>query len=372
MSEERNMLADSVAAFAGEGRGIARARQLSSEKSGLDRRVWSEMTDMGWLGMLVPESAGGLGLGAGDMAVVAEGLGTYCAPEPLIEVAFAQAVLTRCNESSLSRELLQESAQGDRLIAVAWQDHANNAVAEDLPDDLEQGSLNGVRYLVHPAEAEVFIVAIRDDDGLSLYSLPRGRAGMKIREQTRTDGSIVLTLEFENVVVEDSDRLASGRNGEEALRYGLSVAHVAASAELLGLASALFDMTTEFMATRKQFGQRLSAFQALRHRAVDLFIQRELMRNALRQAVRSFDNDSGLVELQLAASRAKARCADAALVIGRQAVQLHGAIGYTEEANVGVYLRRVLSLAAWLGNAASQRKQYTRLSREQKMQGERK
>ncbi|WP_123632142.1 acyl-CoA dehydrogenase family protein [Salinisphaera orenii] len=363
--DERRMLADSVAGFAGEGRGIARARRLKAEAAGLDRAAWSEMADLGWLGILVPEAAGGLGLGVGELAVVAEGLGRDCAPEPLVDTVFAQAVLAGC-DADHAGELLAATASGERLVAVAWQDEAQARGQEgpaSVPADGGSGRLTGRRALVTPAEADVFVVAVGGPDGVALYAIERDAPGLSVETQPRVDGHAVLALTFDGVSLDDARRLAGVGAGDGALTRGLSVARVAASAELFGLAGALFEQTQDYLASRKQFGQALSSFQALRHRAVDLYIQRELMRNALRQAVRAFDSDADPVDLQRAAARAKARCSEAALIIGRQAVQLHGAIGYTEEANVGVYLRRVLSLAAWLGNADAQRREYARLTR---------
>lgn len=361
--DERRMLADSVAGFAGEGRGIVRARRLKAEAVGLDRSAWSEMADLGWLSIVVPEDAGGLGLGVGELAVVAEGLGGDCAPEPLAAMAFAQAVLAGCDHEALAHELLGATATGEQLVAVAWQGGDAEPRADSVDVRLEDGALRGTHRLVQPAEADVFVVAARDADGVALYRVPRDAQGLRVSAQAQVDGNGVLRLDFDGVAVTDADRLASGAVGADALTRGLCVARVAASAELFGLAGALFEQTQDYLASRKQFGQPLSSFQALRHRAVDLYIQRELMRNALRQAVRAFDSDADLADLQRAAVRAKARCSEAALTIGRQAVQLHGAIGYTEEANVGVYLRRVLQLAAWLGNATAQRREYARLTR---------
>ncbi|GAB3673734.1 acyl-CoA dehydrogenase family protein [Salinisphaera aquimarina] len=364
--DERRMLADSVAGFVRQGKdnnGVHRARAVKAGASPLDRETWQQMADLGWLGIAVPEASGGLGLGVGELAVVAEGLGGEAAPEPFVATAFAQAVLAGCDNAELVDELLGASATGDTLLAVAWQPAVASLALDELDERLEGGRLTATRRLVQPSGADVFVVAVRDENGLALYRLPCDTPGVTVETQTQVDGHAVATLVCDGVELGAADCLAAGAVGEAALLRGLCVARVAASAELLGLADRLFTLTSDYLASRKQFGAQLSSFQVLRHRAVDLYIQRELMRNALRQAVRAFDSGADLVAVQRAAARAKSRCADAALKIAREAVQLHGAIGYTEEADVGVYLRRVIALAAWLGNATAQRREYARLTR---------
>jgi len=272
-------------------------------------------------------------------------------------------VIAACDDSAPSQALLAATADGSSTVAVAWQSSADALDPQAVSTGLVDGRLTGQRCLVQPAAAELFVVAVPDANGLALYRVPRDTQGLSVAEQRQVDGSMVATLTFDGVVLDDADRLAEGETGTAALRRGLCVARIVASAELLGLADRLFTMTSDYLASRKQFGEQLSSFQVLRHRAVDLYIQRQLMGHALAQAVRACDRDAPLADIEKAAARAKARCADAALRIGREAVQMHGAIGYTEEADVGVYLRRVLTLSAWLGNATAQRREYARLTR---------
>ncbi|MES1924375.1 acyl-CoA dehydrogenase family protein [Salinisphaera sp. T31B1] len=365
--DERRMLADAVQGFARQaphGDGVSRARALKNGDGHVDTAAWQAMAELGWLGIAVPEAAGGLGLGAGELAVVARGLGDDAAPEPFVAAVFAQTVIAACDNTKQVEALLAPSVEAASTLAIAWQPGAETLDLSAIVDRVVDGRLSARRHLVQPAEADVFVVAVRDDDGIALYQVPRKMPGVATTARRQVDGSTMVTLDLDGVELSDGDRLAAGRCGEQALRRGLCVARIVASAELRGLADRLFRLTSDYLASRKQFGQQLSSFQVLRHRAVDLYIQGELMGHALAQAVRAIDRDVPLIELERAAARAKSRCSDAALRIGREAVQLHGAIGYTEEADVGVYLRRVLSLSAWLGNATAQRREYARLCRD--------
>ena len=117
-------------------------------------------------------------------------------------------------------------------------------------------------------------------------------------------------------------------------------------------------MTLDYMRTRMQYGRHIGSFQALQHRAVDLLVQQELSGSVLDDAISMIDSAANGVELQRLVSRAKARCSDAALRITREAIQLHGAIGYTDEHDLGLYLKRALVLAAWLGNSTQHRARF--------------
>ena len=121
-------------------------------------------------------------------------------------------------------------------------------------------------------------------------------------------------------------------------------------------------MTLDYLRTRKQFGKAIGSFQALQHRAVDLFVEIELARSALDRAVRTLDTTDDPRERALAASACKARASEAALHVAREAIQMHGAIGYTDEHDIGLYVRRPLVLSAWLGNAGAHRRRYATLA----------
>ena len=135
-----------------------------------------------------------------------------------------------------------------------------------------------------------------------------------------------------------------------------------AGAELFGVMSRALDLSVDYMKTRVQFGKPIGSFQALAHRAVDLHIQRELASAVLDDAVALFDSDAGAAQRSVMASRVKARCSDAGLRITREAIQIHGAIGFTDEYDAGLYLQRAMTLSAWLGNAASHRRRYAALA----------
>lgn len=367
-ADELRMLADSVVQFARNNDTLLRTRALHKEGAAFSREAWSSFAEAGWLGILVPEGSGGLDLGLQAMAVVAEELGRARMPEPFVAVAgFTASVLAACDRQTAVAELLSELASGTTIAAVAWQEDAMRPVPSAIEcrasRDGDALVLNGGKCLVLPAEAEVFVVSAESGDGIGLYRVAADAPGLTLERRQQVDGSWVADIRLENVRIAEEQVLASPGNGLPALERGLARAALLAGAELTGLAQTLLTMTNDYLATRKQFGEPLSSFQALRHRAVNLYIQHELMQAALRHAFRTLDADSPLALEQRVGARVKARTSDAAMLIGREAVQLHGAIGFTEEADVGIHLKRIMTLSAWLGNAAWQRRRYFELSR---------
>ena len=147
--------------------------------------------------------------------------------------------------------------------------------------------------------------------------------------------------------------------GESVLRDALDEAVVATSAELLGVMRRTLSITLDYLRTRRQFGQPIGAFQALQHRAVDLYLQQELGAACLAATLGDWDVQASVETRAAKASRVKSRCSDAALAIGREAVQMHGAIGFTHECDVGLYLKRAVVLSARYGNAAAHRRRIT-------------
>ena len=356
------MLADAAAAFAKPD--SKRIRALRGTADGFDRSVWRQMADQGWLQVLVPEDAGGLGLGLDAAVAIATRLGYANYPEPYVAAAvLPTAVLTRGDNPALAERLLSDLSSGACVMTAAWQDDGGALAASATAVAERNGALEGHCRFVRAAAADVFIVAARGPDGLALYALERDRAGLKVERESAADGSASARLVLRGVKVTSSDRLASPVCAPGALGYATDAAVLCTAAELVGIMERVLELTFEYLRTRKQFGKPIGSFQALQHRAVDIWIQKEVSKAALDAAVRRFDAAGATPrDRAMAASSAKSRAADAALTVCKQAVQLHGAIGFTDEYDLSLYFNRALLLCAWLGNAAAHRRRYGDLS----------
>ena len=333
------LIRDSAAGIAPRTGDLRRIRALRFQTPGFDRSVWAQMCDMGWPGLLVPEDHGGAGLGMGAYCALAEELGAALAPEPMIGASMCAAVL---RGDALSRLL-----DGRMLVLPAWQERANrfDVGTETIIAD---GRVTGTKLFIPAAGgADGFLVAGRD--GLALVAADA--AGVSRRLEKTQDGG-----EFGTLVLDGAPCTPVAGDLSEALDQ----AALATAAYLLGAMDRAFALTLDYLRTRQQFGRPIGSFQALQHRAADLKIQVALTRASVENAAALWDaGDAGRVA---AVSRAKARASDAAMLVCRQAIQLFGGIGYTDEADPGLFLRKAMVLVNMYGSAALHRARFARLS----------
>ena len=368
-SEHRVMLSNSVTDFA-RGVDVARVRRLRETKTECDRAVWKQMADLGWLGVLVPEEYGGMGLKLGDMAIVAQGLARALVPEPLTAAAvLAARVLADSNNEALKRKLLEGLVAGDILPAVAWQEQAGTLDVDKInmqATPFEGGfRVNGSkRFIVGASNADGYIVSANSAAGMQLLWVPRDAAGATLEFDTLADGRQSGTLNLSEVTAAKENVINTGAAAAASIARAIDHTAAIASAELCGIMQRSLEMTLEYLKTRVQFGKPIGSFQALQHRAVDLYIQQELSTAVLADCIGVLDGVNGAEPdakmRSAAASRVKARCTDAALLITRQSIQMHGAIGFTEDCDVGLYVKRAMTLAAWLGNGNAHRRRYAK------------
>ncbi len=365
LNEHRSMLSNSVTNFA-RGVDLARVRKLRDTNAECDRAVWTQMAELGWLGVLAPEACGGMGLKLGDMAIVAQGLARALVPEPLTAAAvLAARVLADSNNDTLKSKLLEGLVSGEMLPAVAWQEEAgsldvNNINVQATPAG-DGFRVNGSkRFIMGATSAEGFIVSAKSAHGMQLLWIPRDTAGATVQFDRLADNRQAATLTLANVSVPKTHIINSGDIAAGSLARAIDHASAIIGAELCGIMSRSLEITLEYLKTRVQFGKAIGSFQALQHRAVDLYIQQELSSAVLGDCLAVLDGEPDAKTRSAAASRIKARCADAALLITRQSIQMHGAIGYTEDCDVGLYVKRAMTLAAWLGNGHTHRRRYAK------------
>jgi len=351
---------------------IRRCRALIEHPSEATQRQaegWAEVVALGWPGMLAPESAGGLAFDLAGAAEILRAAGEHVAPEPLLAVAGLSALLLTRLDSAPARALLEDLVAGRSLPALAWQESAGDL--SDVPLDCgceirpEGVSLQGEKLMVLPgAAASGWLVSARGDDDTVLLWVPRGTAGVAETLTPLVDGEQAATLRFDRVSLPASAVLAQGDAARDALRHALACGLILQAAELVGTGQAMLEQTLAYLRTRSQFGKPIGSFQALQHRAVDMFIHLEVARATLAEVLALADDASGvgIERLEAEASRVNARCTAAALQASRSAVQLHGAIGYTQECDLSLFYKRTLRLAAWLGNVTTHQRRYASLA----------
>ena len=366
LSEEQVLIQDSAVAFIAQDEELKRVRDSRFNQPGYDEAMWQEMAESGWLGFLIPEEYEGVGLSLSDLNLVLIQLGKGLSPTPFVSTAVAAArALVLGDNESLKKEKLPLLVAGEWKPALAWQEFRANLSEQASAVSCTDGVLNGVKRFVPDAGgADAFIVSAAAEGGTALYLVDKDAAGISIEYEQRVDGGFYGHITFVDTPV--SDVVAAAGNGEGqgevALASALDEARVAASAELLGVMTRALELSVDYIAQRVQFDKPIGSFQALQHKTVDLFILSEISRSVLLQAATVFDSEASAKERAIAASQVKARCSDAALTIGKDAIQLHGGIGYTDEANIGLYLKKAMYLSSWLGGASAHRARYAELT----------
>ncbi|MFY4261273.1 acyl-CoA dehydrogenase [Achromobacter xylosoxidans] len=349
-------------------------RQRKRGAAPADRDYWREIAEVGWLDMSVPEALGGLELGWRAMAAVLEEAGRAQLPEPLVAAGVLPAALLARIEpiDKASRDaLLQAVCAGESLIGLAWQETEGQLEAGEAATAFgvsvieREGAyvLNGEkRHVIPGAGVDGWLVTADGEQGTALFYLPADTPGVTAQAHARADGTAACHLAIESAVV-PADALLARDGVLDAVDEALDLGRLMQSAELVGVARQVLADSVAYLNTRQQFGRPLASFQALQHRLVDAAMQVELASNSLLDALDTLAARPGDATLRkTVASRAKARAARAGLEATRLAIQLHGAIGYTEECDVSLYFRSALHLAAWLGNAAAHRQRYGALA----------
>lgn len=362
LSEQQVLIQDSAVAFIAQDDELKTVRKNRFVQPGYDLGVWQEMAELGWLGFLVPEEYGGIGLGFDDLHTVLIQLGKGLVPAPFVATAVVAAgALVKGDNEALKKARLPGLASGEWKPALAWQEARGSLAVKPIVTTLTDGKLSGEKLFVPDAGgADAFIVSVANGADTELYLVDKDAEGLSIEYEQRVDGGFYGHLVLKNVAV--GEQVASSAVAETVLADVLDEGRVAMSAELLGVMTRALEISVDYISQRVQFDKPIGSFQALQHKSVDLFVLSEISRSVVLQTVKLFDGDAAPAERAAAASQVKARCADAALQITKDAIQLHGGIGYTDEANIGLYLKKAMYLASWLGNATAHRARYAELT----------
>lgn len=357
------MLRDSVQDFHQRQPAPARVRRLRDQSIALDSSVWRAMAEAGWLNVLVPEDLGGLGLGPAEVCLIACELGRGLAPEPYVACgALVTQVLSALAPTSPQvKARLQSVVCGEQVLAMAWQERANDYDLESLGLQAEavgaQWRLQGPdkRFIPLAAAMDGFLVFARLQGQPALFWVEAGRGRNRLHLSRTVDGLHFGDLSLEGLELPADALLASGPLVQEALTLGLELARLASAFEMVGVAERALHDTVAYTSQRIQFGKPIASFQALQHRMVDMWIQCQLARSSAEYALQDWRRH-GHPQVCVASLRAaRARAGGAALMVGKAAIHLHGGMGIADETDIGLCLKRALTLSAWLGNPLWQR-----------------
>ena len=372
LTEEQQLLKDAARDFTRDQAPVSRLRKARDEgKNGRDPELWREMASMGWAGIIVPEEFGGAGLGYVGLGLVLEAAGRTLAVSPLHSTAMIGASAFMLGGSKAQKEQwLPKIASGEIVTALAVDESAHHAPLKTAMKAAKSGAgykLTGEkRYVADGHIADLFIVAARtggkpgEANGITLFIVPADSAGLERRELVTVDSRGAADLKLNGVEVGADNVLGEVGGGAGLLDSILDRARIGLAAEMLGQAQEAFDVTTDYLKTRKQFGQVIGGFQALQHRAAKMFTDMELTRSCVMGALDTLDrNGNDVAEY---ASLAKARASETLHLASNEMVQMHGGIGMTDEHDAGLYLKRARVAEGLYGGASFHRDRYARLT----------
>jgi alkylation response protein AidB-like acyl-CoA dehydrogenase len=360
-TSDQELLQSTVASFVRKESPVSRVRATRKDPVGWSRDLWKRMGDLGWLALPFAESAGGLGGTMIDAALLLEQLGTTLVPEPYLSSAIlaGTALAEAANEAQRERFLAPLLA-GDTVVALAWAEVDGRYDPASIGVRAEKTGggwkLTGTkRFVLEGHAADLLVVSARtagangDRDGVSLFAVDAGAPGVAKQPVGLIDGHRAAIVELAGVEV-GADRLLGHEGaGLAALELALDRAAAGACAEAVGLMQTVLHMTCDYLRTREQFGVKIGTFQALQHRAVDMFIETELSRSAMYMAaIRAGDPDA--VQRASSISVAKAQIAQSGRFVTQQSIQLHGGIGISDEHDIGLYFKRMQALGSLFGD----------------------
>lgn len=359
LNEERRMLRDSAQTFLAELAPVAHLRKLrdSADTKGYAPELWAAFAEQGYSATLVPESHGGLGLGVAEAGLIAEQIGHTLAPTPFFSTAVLAAWLLKTAGSAAQQAAwLPRIAVADTVLALAADERSRHRISVMETTAVRDGDgwrIDGRKLLVVDGHvAQALIVAARTEGGVALLLVPAGAPGLKVERTVMVDSHNAARVTLEGVRVGAEALIGKPETGAALLDRVLDVGRVVASAELLGLADEVFERTVNYLKERKQFDRAIGEFQALQHRAAELFCDLELTRAIVRQAMQAIDE--GAPNAPLLVAQAKARACLTANRAVQEGVQMHGGIGMTDELDIGLFMKRARVLQELFGDATAQ------------------
>ncbi|UZW57387.1 acyl-CoA/acyl-ACP dehydrogenase [Sphingobium sp. JS3065] len=355
LSDLQRMLLDSAERYIGDHYSLEHRRSLRDSADGIDHAAWQTFAELGWLSILVPEELGGLGGSMADVAVLAGALGNRCVREPFTSSAVLSCTLL-AGAGETQGAVLESLVAGEARITLAHDEPGErydyrSPRAVTLAEAGGTLALSGQKMMVLDAPSTThFIVSAQGADGLALVLVAADSAGVSRTDYALYDDSRAADVAFDRVAVSGENILASGAAAEALLGLALDRARIALAAQSVGAMEAELEICSAYLKERQQFGQAIGKFQALQHIMADMFVAAHQARSMLYFALSQLDAQAA--ERERAVALARVHIAEAAQLVSRQSIQLHGGYGVTDEYEVSHHYRRQLIIEKLYGDLA--------------------
>jgi alkylation response protein AidB-like acyl-CoA dehydrogenase len=372
LTEEQSMLRDSARGLISDKAPVAHLRKLRDDRdaTGFSRELWATFAEMGFAGLLIPEEHGGSGLGAVEAGVVMEEIGRTLMPSPFFSSSvLAASALARGGSAAQQSEHLPKLASGALLASLAIDEGAKHRPMNIAMRAVRSGNgfrLDGAKALVVDGHvADLLIVVARsagsagEREGLTLFLVDPKARGVSVKRTVLVDAHNAARIVFDNVEV-DADHVLGEVDGGAALLDGvLDLGRAAVASEMVGLSEEVFGRTVAYLRERKQFGKAIGEFQALQHRAAELYIDIEITRAAVLKAQQALD--ARTLNAAAAVAVAKSRAGTTATRAVQEGVQMHGGMGMTDQFDIGFFMKRARVCEELLGDSNYHTDQLARL-----------
>ena len=351
LTEERQMLQDTLRRYLSDRYTTAIRNTIIDSDAGFSTEVWSELAELGVIGALFSEDEGGFGGAGFDISVVFEELGRAGVVEPFLDTAILGAGLIVALGDDAQKAVIEDVIGGGVHLAFA---HGEPASRYDLnrveTSTVESGgtvTLSGRKAVVVNAEAADHLIvsaresgAAADADGISLFVVPAGTAGLTMRGYPMISGGRAAEVTLDNVSVPASARLGEAGAAFPAIEVVVARANVALVAEAMGAMETATALTRDYLLTRKQFGRPIGTFQALQHRMADMLIELEQARSAVINAAGHLDADARSRDMQIASARNL--IGRVGRLVAEESIQMHGGIAMTQEYELAHIAKRIV------------------------------
>lgn len=362
LTDEQKMLGQTAESFAKKDSPIERFRKMRETETGWDKAMWEKLgSELGLTAIPFPEDLGGIGGGLVDLYTVVAPLGASLVPEPFAHnIAVCGMAISQNGTDEQKENILAPVIEGKASLGLAYAEESSRydplLIAAEAKEEGGDFVISGTKVWVENGHAaDTLIVAARtsgkpgDESGITLFLVPGGAAGVSRKVVNTMDGLKRGLVKFENVKVPASAILGEQDKGFEILDRALDRGAAMAVAEGLGMARAAMTLTIEYLKVRVQFDAPIGSFQALQHRAADMFTETQLLHSMAILAAIEGDNEDRNVRRK-AVSQAKVQLAKSGWFITAEAIQLHGGIGCTDEQDVGLFFKRMHALNHMYGD----------------------
>jgi len=370
LNEDQELIKASVEKFIMESYDSECRRKTIKNNLGSDDKIWQQFAELGWLGLPFLEKDGGFGGDSMDLNILMESFGKGLVVEPYIStVILSGSILSLCPEGEIRNKIISNIICGKNKVSFAFAEPASRYNLKDVSTTAEVDNnkwvLNGHKSVVFGAgQSDFIIVSARtkgerfDEEGISLFVIEKDNEGLYIQDYPTVDGFKAAEVKLNNVQLPSNQLISTENKAISIINHSINKTLLAVAAEASGIMSKMYEMTLEYIKTRKQFGIPIGKFQAIQHRTVEMLILSDEMNSLASMAALKADSEEALKSIYAS----KIHIGIGGRKLGQEAIQLHGGMGVTEEMDIGQYFKRITMLDTFLGNSDYYLGAYSKLS----------